>query len=137
MKNRAGCVLLGASALLTLAISTSAYSAPPKEVIVTNTPLEKAVVSEPATARDVNVINTVNVSALDPLPEPINLNDFGSYSEAYQYGYQEGHTYGNESALKPLAPLAPLPRLGESGAQDGYNRGLIDGYKAKQERRIS
>jgi hypothetical protein len=42
-------------------------------------------------------------------------------------GYGEGYCYEQYACLRPLTPLCPLPRLGESSYQDGYNRGFMVG----------
>jgi len=56
------------------------------------------------------------------------------FCDGYQDGYEEGWCYGEFSCLPPLPPLCPLPNLGEDGFRDGYNRGFIEGRRAKARR---
>jgi len=55
-----------------------------------------------------------------------------SYSDAYQEGYQSGATYGKPFAIKPIAPITPIQKIGQSSPQDGYNRGFLDGLSKKR-----
>lgn len=56
------------------------------------------------------------------------------FCEGYKDGYKEGWCYGEYSCLAPLPPLCPLPNLGENEYRDGYNRGFIEGQRAKARR---
>lgn len=56
------------------------------------------------------------------------------FCEGYADGYKEGWCYGEYSCLAPLTPLCPLPGLGEDHYRGGYNRGFIDGQRAKTRR---
>ncbi len=60
-------------------------------------------------------------------------------NEVYNAGFKEGYSHaGKESGglapLKPLAPLTPMPTLGEQDQSDTYNRGVIEGYRKFQEK---
>lgn len=54
------------------------------------------------------------------------------YCDGFEAGYAEGYCYQETFCLKPLPPLCPLPRLGESTFQDGYNRGFLLGVANKR-----
>ena len=49
-----------------------------------------------------------------------------SYRNGFNEGWKAGWRYVKGSyALVPMAPLAPLPRMGEDNFQGGYNRGFV------------
>lgn len=51
----------------------------------------------------------------------------GSFCAGYKEGRKVGACYGKGvGCLPPLPPLCPLPRLGESTYQHGYNRGFLE-----------
>jgi hypothetical protein len=54
-------------------------------------------------------------------------SSYSDFCEGYRIGYKKGYCYGKNFCLEPLAPLCPLPNLGERGFYDGYNRGFLDG----------
>ena len=58
------------------------------------------------------------------------------YNEGFKEGYSTaGKEFGGLAPIKPIAPLTPMPKLGEITPRDTYNRAIIDGYKKyKQER---
>lgn len=73
--------------------------------------------------------NNLEKSKIDS--EPIVTS---SYCDGWKEGYVSGYCYGSTyGCLKPLAPLCPLPRIGESSYKDGYNRGFIAGRAAKED----
>ena len=55
----------------------------------------------------------------------------GAFCEGWSAGYKAGYCYRENFCLPPLVPLCPLPRLGEDGYQDGYNRGFLRGLNAR------
>jgi hypothetical protein len=58
---------------------------------------------------------------------------YGSdFNVGYIEGYKAGFCYQEYSCTPPIAPIPPIPNVGESTYQDGYNRGFIDGIKAKR-----
>ena len=53
-------------------------------------------------------------------------------SASYHRGFREGWNAGwrhikGQHSLPPLAPIAPVPRIGEDNYQGGYNRGFAMG----------
>jgi hypothetical protein len=55
----------------------------------------------------------------------------GDFSDGYKRGFEEGYKYVmGQIVLPPLAPLPPLPRLGEDSFFGGYNVDFIDGVKS-------
>lgn len=54
------------------------------------------------------------------------------FCDGWAAGYVAGYCYQQYSCLEPLVPLCPLPRLGEDGYKDGYNRGFLAGLNARQ-----
>lgn len=62
-----------------------------------------------------------------------STNVFASaFCEGWQEGYVAGYCYRKYTCLEPLVPLCPLPKLGETTYQDGYNRGFLEGLNAKR-----
>ena len=56
------------------------------------------------------------------------------YGKGYQEGYKEGYQYQENGGIKPIAPIPPIPpipQIGESGYNDGYNRGVIEGHNVR------
>lgn len=53
------------------------------------------------------------------------------FCDGFRVGYEKGYCYQEFSCLRPLVPLCPLPGLGESSFEDGYNRGFLDGIADK------
>jgi len=52
----------------------------------------------------------------------------GDFDRGFEKGFCEGWRYvRGEFSLPPLVGIPPLPRLGEDGFFDGYNRGFIEG----------
>lgn len=49
------------------------------------------------------------------------------FCNGFQEGYKAGVCHNKSSCLPPLPPLCPLPGLGESSFQDGYNKGFLAG----------
>lgn len=52
----------------------------------------------------------------------------------YEAAYQEGWKNGSQEAqgvysIAPVPPVAPIPDVYRATAGDGYNRGVLDGYK--------
>lgn len=59
------------------------------------------------------------------------------YGDSYEQGYKNGARQAGEviEPIPPIAPIAPIPELGLSSNQDGYDRGVIDGYHDEKEGR--
>ncbi|MGA2091777.1 MAG: hypothetical protein ABSH16_00010 [Sedimentisphaerales bacterium] len=56
------------------------------------------------------------------------------FCEGWENGWKAGYCYGDTYCMAPLAPLCPLPRLGEDSYQGGYNRGFIAGINEAERR---
>ena len=60
----------------------------------------------------------------------------GNYGKGYQQGYQKGYQYQDQGGVEPIAPIPPIPpipHVGESGYDDGYRRGVIEGHEERGE----
>lgn len=56
------------------------------------------------------------------------------YSNGWTSGYKAGWCYGQGyGCIEPMVPMCPMPRMGEQGFKDGYNRGFIAGINARKE----
>lgn len=53
------------------------------------------------------------------------------FCEGYKAGYKAGYCYREFACIPPLPPLCPLPELGETTYQDGYNRGFLNGLNRR------
>ncbi len=51
------------------------------------------------------------------------------YCEGWKEGYQEGWCYQRQNCIAPIAPVCPIPLVGETTRKDGYNRGFSQGKK--------
>ena len=56
------------------------------------------------------------------------------FCAGYKDGYAAGWCYEDNFCIDPIPPICPIPKIGESGYQDGYNRGFIDGLRARSKR---
>ena len=56
---------------------------------------------------------------------------YGSFCDGWDNGYKDGYCYRDLYCLSPLAPLCPLPSMGQSTYKDGYNRGFLKGLSDK------
>ena len=68
---------------------------------------------------------------------PASAVDKDDYGQGYQDGYKAGYQYQSDGGIKPIAPIAPIPpiaNIGESGYDDGYTRGIIEGREQRQKR---
>lgn len=56
------------------------------------------------------------------------------YDRGFKVGYKEGYCYNDFGCIAPIAPITPIPYIGESNNsyQDGYNRGFKMGMEDKQ-----
>lgn len=54
------------------------------------------------------------------------------YCKGYAAGYSRGYcrNHGGQLCIPPITPICPIPMLGESTYQDGYDRGYGDGLAA-------
>lgn len=62
------------------------------------------------------------------------FGQYSSYDRGFKNGYSEGYCYNDFGCIAPIAPITPLPLIGESNEnyQDGYNRGFKRGLEDKQ-----
>jgi hypothetical protein len=65
------------------------------------------------------------------LPQFASADDF---CDGFELGFKRGYCYQQYACLEPLTPLCPLPKLGESGFEDGFKRGMLEGYLEKLKR---
>ena len=49
------------------------------------------------------------------------------FCEGWENGYKSGYCYGETYCIPPIAPICPIPRIGEDSYQGGYNRGFVAG----------
>ena len=56
----------------------------------------------------------------------------GDYCDGWKDGYEQGYCYGRNNCLKPLVPLCPIAKVGQTTYRDGYNRGFLKGKKARR-----
>jgi len=56
------------------------------------------------------------------------------FCPGFEAGYKAGYCYQQFGCLPPIPPICPIPMIGERGYQAGYNRGLLAGVGAHQER---
>ncbi|WP_374425041.1 hypothetical protein [Chromobacterium sp.] len=76
------------------------------------------------------VATVIGIFLLSATVYAANLSS-DDFCDGYDDGYKEGWCYGQFSCIKPISPICPIPRIGEDGYRDGYNRGFIDGRRAK------
>lgn len=62
-----------------------------------------------------------------------------NYDRGFKNGYKEGYCYNDFACIAPIAPITPIPNIGESNDnyQDGYNRGFKIGLENKQKSKSS
>jgi hypothetical protein len=53
------------------------------------------------------------------------------FCSGFKAGYKAGYCHGQSYCLEPLAPLCPLPNIGERTYMDGYDRGFLVGLSAR------
>jgi tetratricopeptide (TPR) repeat protein len=65
---------------------------------------------------------------------PLALSSQTQYSYGFADGYKNGYCYGDPACISPIAPVPPIPLIGESSTsyQDGYNRGFKTGQDNKR-----
>ncbi len=54
-----------------------------------------------------------------------------SFCYGFQAGYKAGYCYQQFGCIAPIPPICPIPGIGESTFQDGYNRGFLAGRSAR------
>jgi len=58
----------------------------------------------------------------------------GGFCSGYKDGYAAGWCYQDNFCIEPIPPICPIPKIGENGYVDGYNRGFLDGLHARSRR---
>lgn len=53
------------------------------------------------------------------------------FCNGYQEGYKAGYCHNDQFCIPPIPPMCPMPNMGESTFQDGYNRGFLAGLSAR------
>lgn len=53
------------------------------------------------------------------------------FCEGWRAGYKAGYCYGEYYCIAPIAPLCPIPDIGERSYMDGYERGFLVGMSDK------
>lgn len=57
------------------------------------------------------------------------------YGNAYQEGYKEAHHEDKGIySIEPIPPMAPIPKVGKTSEQDGFNRGFYEYYQERKEK---
>ena len=49
------------------------------------------------------------------------------FCKGWKDGYKEGYCYGKYGCVSPVAPVCPVPNVGEDNYKGGYNRGFLKG----------
>ncbi len=57
---------------------------------------------------------------------------YSPFCNGFKAGYKAGYCYGKALCLEPLAPLCPLPWVGQNSYSDGYDRGFVLGLSKKR-----
>ena len=82
---------------------------------------------------------TVSPATVDqPIIENLNTLWGSEFSEGFKDGYCEGwKDVKGQYAICPIAPIAPLPKIGQSrdSYRDGYNTGFKAGMRAARRSR--
>lgn len=54
-----------------------------------------------------------------------------AFCDGFAAGYKAGYCYQQYGCIPPIPPICPIPNIGESTFQDGYNRGFLAGQAAR------
>lgn len=68
--------------------------------------------------------------AAAPVAQPVSATTsfLDDYSDGWEDGWAEGWKYvKGPYSIPPIAPIAPIPRIGQDKYKDGYNRGFVAG----------
>lgn len=55
-----------------------------------------------------------------------------AFCDGYKDGYKAGYCYQQFGCIPPIPPICPIPNVGETTYQDGYNRGFIAGLSSRR-----
>lgn len=67
----------------------------------------------------------------------VAFGQYKDYDRGFKNGFKEGYCYNDYGCISPIAPITPIPLVGESNDnyQDGYNRGFKWGLEDKQSKK--
>lgn len=76
----------------------------------------------------VSLLATAPTTATSAVPSVAATAAFDEYSDGWEEGWSEGWKYvKGPYSIPPIAPIAPIPRIGQDKYKDGYNRGFVAG----------
>ena len=60
-----------------------------------------------------------------------NIAMGSAFCSGYKDGYKAGYCHQVAMCMAPMAPMCPMPGMGETTYQSGYNRGFLAGLNAR------
>lgn len=75
------------------------------------------------------VMRTIIVAVLLVLAVAAHASD---YCAGWNDGFIAGYCYQKVGCIEPIVPICPIPKIGEDGYQDGYNRGFLAGLSRQR-----
>ncbi len=67
------------------------------------------------------------------LPNQVKRNktekQYSSFTEGFENGYIDGYCNGNYGCIKPIIPIAPIPKPGYNTYKGGYLVGFKQGMR--------
>ncbi|MFH1739947.1 MAG: hypothetical protein ABIH23_13130 [bacterium] len=54
------------------------------------------------------------------------------FCDGWKAGYKAGYCYKKFSCISPIAPICPIPAIGEDTWMGGYQRGFLAGLAAQR-----
>lgn len=72
----------------------------------------------------------INLSLIVPeKPKILSTSTEKTYCDGWEKGYIQGYCYEVIGCVKPIVPICPIPKVGQTSYDDGYNRGFLKGKK--------